>query len=164
MSSPNYEKVEDKMPDPQNPPPYSEKESYRGPDPSAGPLPPMGYGAPSPMPNQYQPYYGAPGADSSQGPVLQPPQAVFITPVQPTNEPDYLVYSIFTMLCCCLPLGIAALVYSIMTREANHMGNLTAAQRNSRLARVLAHSAVGVGLGCLILYIALMVILTTTTT
>uniref|UniRef100_A0A8B9KRJ1 Uncharacterized protein n=1 Tax=Astyanax mexicanus TaxID=7994 RepID=A0A8B9KRJ1_ASTMX len=32
-------------------------------------------------------------------------------PQQPL--PDYLGYSIFTMLCCCLPLGIAALIYSI---------------------------------------------------
>uniref|UniRef100_A0A3Q3W9T5 Uncharacterized protein n=1 Tax=Mola mola TaxID=94237 RepID=A0A3Q3W9T5_MOLML len=31
--------------------------------------------------------------------------------VNPVN--DYMCYSIFTMLCCCLPLGIAALIYSI---------------------------------------------------
>ncbi|MEQ2198726.1 hypothetical protein XENOCAPTIV_017318, partial [Xenoophorus captivus] len=37
--------------------------------------------------------------------VTQPPLA------NPVN--DYLGYSIFTMLCCCLPLGIAALIYSI---------------------------------------------------
>lgn len=32
----------------------------------------------------------------------------------PLNPPvkDYLGYSIFTLLCCCLPLGIIALIYS----------------------------------------------------
>lgn len=43
---------------------------------------------------------------------VQPTMLVTRTPLaQPFN--DYLGYSIFTMLCCCLPLGIAALVYSI---------------------------------------------------
>lgn len=39
---------------------------------------------------------------------------VYVTQV-PLNPPvpDYLGYSIFTMLCCCLPLGIAGLIYSI---------------------------------------------------
>uniref|UniRef100_A0A665TMZ6 Uncharacterized protein n=1 Tax=Echeneis naucrates TaxID=173247 RepID=A0A665TMZ6_ECHNA len=39
----------------------------------------------------------------------------------PLAEPvnDYLCYSIFTMVCCCLPLGIAALIYSISV-SLNH--------------------------------------------
>uniref|UniRef100_H2LNM4 Si:ch73-343g19.4 n=1 Tax=Oryzias latipes TaxID=8090 RepID=H2LNM4_ORYLA len=53
----------------------------------------------------------------------QPPAQPGIVTVQPTvyvtqaplGNPvsDYMCYSIFTMLCCCLPLGIAALIYSI---------------------------------------------------
>ncbi len=40
--------------------------------------------------------------------------AVFVIAAPLTDPvPDYLAYSIFTMLCCCLPLGIAALIYSI---------------------------------------------------
>lgn len=43
---------------------------------------------------------------------VQPTVLVTRTPLaHPVN--DYLGYSIFTMLCCCLPLGIAALIYSI---------------------------------------------------
>lgn len=35
------------------------------------------------------------------------------TPTPPINpKPDYMCYSVFTLLCCCLPLGIAAAVYS----------------------------------------------------
>nr|XP_028598401.1 proline rich transmembrane protein 1B-like [Podarcis muralis] len=111
----------------------------------AMPAPQAGYGA--------MPYYGPPVAGSHLRPVLQPPQAVYVTPVEPTNEPDYLIYSIFTMLCCCLPLGIVALVYSIQTREANFAGNAASAERNSRMARLFSHLAFGIGLGLLILYI-----------
>ncbi|KAG1943845.1 dispanin subfamily A member 2b-like [Pimephales promelas] len=66
-------------------------------------------------------HYGAPAAPVQyvQGPNLvqtvvtvQPPVNVSFTPL--TNpESDYLCYSIFTLLCCCMPLGSAALVYSI---------------------------------------------------
>ncbi|ETE57189.1 hypothetical protein L345_17098, partial [Ophiophagus hannah] len=71
------------------------------------PPPPMYQASPS-MPYQYQPYAGPAGAIP-----VQPQQTILITNVQSVNEPDYLGYSIFTLLCCCLPLGIAALVYSI---------------------------------------------------
>ncbi|XP_053124508.1 cysteine-rich and transmembrane domain-containing protein 1-like [Hemicordylus capensis] len=148
----------------QNPPPYSENLSEDEPNPSKKmlaeqPQPgPMGYGATPPMAPQYQ-QYGQPGAGYGHGPIItQPMQAVFIT--QPVNEPDYLGYSIFTMLCCCLPLGIAALVYSIQTREANLSGNIASAQRNSRMSRIFNHTALGLGIVILILYITLMVILT----
>nr|XP_028598403.1 trafficking regulator of GLUT4 1-like isoform X2 [Podarcis muralis] len=157
MSKPNYEQLGEKALAAQNPPAYSEKEAYAEPDPlkqPPGPAPQAGYGA--------MPYYGPPGAGSNLGPVLQPPQAVYVTPVQPTNEPDYLIYSIFTMLCCCLPLGIAALVYSIQTREANFAGNAASAKRNSRMARLFGHIALGIGLGCLVIYIIIVVVVSTT--
>lgn len=74
---------------------------------------PQGYGAP--------PQYG--GAPYAQQPYPQQypaqPGTVAHSTVYVTQGPlanpvnDYLGYSIFTMLCCCLPLGIAALIYSI---------------------------------------------------
>nr|XP_034977028.1 synapse differentiation-inducing gene protein 1-like isoform X2 [Zootoca vivipara] len=89
----------------------------------------------------------------------QTPQAIYIVPPQPTNEPEHLGYSIFTMLCCFLPLGIAALIFSIKTRDANLAGNGTAARQHSRTAMFLSHLAVGMGLMLLILYIVLTVIM-----
>ncbi|XP_042296629.1 synapse differentiation-inducing gene protein 1-like isoform X2 [Sceloporus undulatus] len=156
MSNMKYGKLEDNVPAGGVPPNYEESAPLKRP---VEPAAPMGYGATPPMPPQGQYPYGPSGSGYYQDPVLQLPQAG-IRYVQPTNEPDYLGYSIFTMLCCCLPLGIAALIYSIQTRDANHRGDAASAQRNSRNARILAHTALGVGLVLLIVYIVLMVIMT----
>ncbi|XP_003225119.2 uncharacterized protein LOC100563944 [Anolis carolinensis] len=139
MSQPKYMRMEDDTSDVLNPPPYCNA--------SDGPLPP-----------QYQPYYNPPGARTNNEPVFQTSQTIVITHGQPISEPDYMAYSIFTILCCCLPLGIAALVYSVKTQEANRVGNSISAQKNSRMARNLAHSALGIGLTFLIVYIILFVI------
>ncbi|XP_050979198.1 synapse differentiation-inducing gene protein 1-like isoform X3 [Labeo rohita] len=77
--------------------------------------------------------------------VVQP--AVLMTPMPVvTAVPDYLGYSIFTMLCCCLPLGIAATIYSCSTRDANLAGHIEYAKRSSKTALILNHVAVGVGI------------------
>ncbi len=49
------------------------------------------------------------GYDGQTGVIVQP--NVFVAPIV-MAAPDYLGYSIFTLLFCCLPLGIAAVVYS----------------------------------------------------
>ncbi|KAK2874654.1 hypothetical protein Q8A67_021807 [Cirrhinus molitorella] len=63
-----------------------------------------------------------------------------------TAIPDYLGYSIFTMLCCCLPLGIAATIYSCSTRDANMAGQREMAMSSSRVAFILNNVALGIGL------------------
>ncbi len=71
------------------------------------------------FPSSFQ-QYGAPVASGLYTPGSCPVQNVVT--MQPTAEvftplanplPDYLGYSIFTLLCCCMPLGSAALVYSL---------------------------------------------------
>jgi len=82
--------------------------------------------------------------------MVQPTVFVHRAPLaQPVN--DYLGYSIFTMLCCCLPLGVAALIYSISTRDANMAGDQITAERNSRTSRLLNHVSLGIGLTSFIL-------------
>ncbi|MBN3276956.1 SYN1L protein, partial [Polyodon spathula] len=116
----------------------------------------MGYSGPQ----QYVAYPPGQGSSQGQHPMGQGP-AVTVQPAIYLQRapleypmPDYLGYSIFTMLCCCLPLGIAALIYSISTRDANNMGNAELAKKNSRLARNLNHTGLGIGIAILILWIA----------
>nr|XP_028598399.1 proline-rich transmembrane protein 1-like [Podarcis muralis] len=160
----NYERLkEDSTTTTQDPPPYADKDSHEDPEPTKpliGPEPRhMGWPS-NAVPSQYQ-HYGAAGAGSYQVPILQPPQATVIIRGPPANEPDYLAYSICTMLCCCLPLGIAALIYSMQTREANLNGDVIAAKRNSKMARILANTALGVGCVLIVVYIIIMAIVYT---
>uniref|UniRef100_A0A3Q3EKK7 Si:dkey-33i11.9 n=1 Tax=Labrus bergylta TaxID=56723 RepID=A0A3Q3EKK7_9LABR len=78
-----------------------------------------------------------------------------VTPGHPVN--DYLCYSVFTMICCCLPLGVAALIYSI---SANIVGDRITAERSSRTSRTLNHVALGIGIGVFILSIVYLVVMT----
>ncbi|MGH0189884.1 UNVERIFIED_CONTAM: hypothetical protein FKN15_039525 [Acipenser sinensis] len=83
--------------------------SYPGPQqyvaypPGQGPYPPA---QPYPSPQGQYPM--------GQGPAVTMQPAIYVQRAPLAHPmPDYLGYSIFTMLCCCLPLGIAALIYSI---------------------------------------------------
>ncbi|XP_073704056.1 proline-rich transmembrane protein 1-like [Garra rufa] len=131
-----------------------------------------GFPAPHSYPSSSQ-QYGAPpasgpytqGSNGVQNVVTVQPMAEVFTPLA-NPLPDYLCYSIFTMLCCCMPLGSAALVYSLTTRDANMFGHQHIASRNSRMARILNHVSLAIGLiFCLILvvYIILAVIVVTRT-
>lgn len=88
--------------------------------PQGGYPPAQGYGsAPyGAQPYTAQPYGGQPAYPGQAAVTVQP--TVYVTQGTPINPvPDYLGYSIFTMLCCCLPLGIAALIYSINVSRSN---------------------------------------------
>ncbi|XP_017309381.1 synapse differentiation-inducing gene protein 1 [Ictalurus punctatus] len=114
-----------------------------------GVYPPVqGYGA---TPYGAQPYPGQGGV------TVQP--TMFVTPaIQVNPVPDYLAYSIFTMVCCCLPLGIAALIYSINTRDANLTGNRDMALRHSRTSRLLNNIALGLGIVSIIIVIIIVAV------
>ncbi|XP_036414445.1 interferon-induced transmembrane protein 1-like [Colossoma macropomum] len=140
-----------------------DKQPPSDPDYNTGYNPPPGY------PNQTGYPQGQPCEASYQGQSQGPYPGQPIVTVQPTFHvatgplaqplPDYLGFSIFTMLCCCLPLGIAALVFSIKTRDANMSGNRPLAESNSRTARILNNTALGIGIVITIVYIVLIVII-----
>ncbi|XP_026139112.1 tumor suppressor candidate 5 homolog [Carassius auratus] len=93
-------------------------------------------------------------------PVVAAQPAVFVTTTPMASlVPDYLGYSIFTMLCCCFPLGIAALVFSFSTRNANFAGQRALAEKNSNTALNLNHAALGIGVVFIVLYIILKTVL-----
>ncbi|CAM5176502.1 unnamed protein product [Eretmochelys imbricata] len=164
MSLPGYGKGPEPSV-PAQPPPYSNVPPYGAPPPllpSGGQLPAPSYGA---APNQqgYYPPYNQQGSyppyneDPNRGPMGYAPQQVILVSPPPAKENDYLGYSIFTLLCCCLPLGIVALVYSIQTRDANNSGNTSQAQQSSRMARIFNHTALGVGIVVLIVWVAIVI-------
>ncbi|XP_072317456.1 uncharacterized protein [Eucyclogobius newberryi] len=152
-----------------NPPPYQEDSSmgysqpgqqFAGnPQPYPGqPYPGQPYpGQPYPgQPYPGQPYPGQPyPGQPYPGEFYAGQTVIALQPQAPLSPPenDYLGYSIFTLLCCCMPLGIAAVIYSIFTRQANSSGNRGEAERSSRCARTLNHTAVGLGLVFIIIYI-----------
>ena len=53
----------------------------------------------------------------------------------PPKPNNYLVFSILVTLFCCLPTGIAAIVYSSQTDSAYYAGNYDAAISNSGKAK-----------------------------
>ncbi|XP_043936656.1 interferon-induced transmembrane protein 1-like [Protopterus annectens] len=119
---------------------------------------------PSVPPYDSQGYYPPPDYSGfySQG-SLPAPNVINAQPAIIVTQPysgypvpqDYLAFSIVTMLFCCLPLGIAALIYSVQTRDAISYGNLEEAQRKSLISRNLNISALVFGIAIIAVVIIL---------
>ncbi|KAJ0063950.1 hypothetical protein NL108_014473 [Boleophthalmus pectinirostris] len=72
--------------------------------------------------------------------------------------PSYLGWSIFNTLCCCLPLGIAAIVCSCRAQNANAVGDQINAEDASRTAKILNVVGLVCGIILLIIFITLKVL------
>lgn len=94
---------------------------------SAAPPPPPGYGG----------GYGGPGGG--------------------TPPPNHLVWSILSTLFCCLPLGIASIVFAAQVNGKYAAGDVTGAQESSKKARTFALWATIIGAVFTVLYILLIV-------
>ena len=57
-------------------------------------------------------------------------------PVTAPHVPNYLIASIFLTLCCCLPLGIPAIIFSSMASSHLAAGNYAAASDASNKAKL----------------------------
>ncbi len=109
----------DSVPPP--PPPPAGGAPYRG-EPAGQPYggQPQPYGA---QPYGAQPYGGQPyGGPPYGGPTGAPP-------------PNYLVWAILSTLFCCLPLGVAAIVFASQVNSKYNVGDYAGAQDSSRKAR-----------------------------
>lgn len=56
----------------------------------------------------------------------------------PVVIPNYLVQSVLVTLCCCLPLGVVAIVNSAQVDSRLAAGDIAGAQRASKNARMFA--------------------------
>lgn len=67
-------------------------------------------------------------------------------PPAPNTVPNYLVQSILTTLCCCLPFGIVAIVHAASVNGKLATGDYDGAVDSSNKAKMWAWIAFGVGL------------------
>lgn len=76
-------------------------------------------------------------------------QQKVVTYAPPESVPNHLVQAILVTLCCCLPFGVVALIYSSQVNTKLAVGDVAGAQASSRLARnwVLVSFLVGILLG-----------------
>ncbi|KAM3923103.1 synapse differentiation-inducing gene protein 1-like [Leptodactylus fuscus] len=87
-----------------------------------------------------------------EAPLPLPVDAIVVSPennvvvvTTPTYK-DYLGCSIFNLICCCFPIGLAALIFSCKTKNSTSCGDLTSAASNSRVAFILNMVALALGL------------------
>ena len=60
--------------------------------------------------------------------------------------PNYLVQSILVTLCCCLPLGVVAIIFSAQVNSKLAAGDYAGAQEASRKAKMFVWIAFGLGI------------------
>ena len=75
----------------------------------------------------------------------QPHGPIPVTSKSKEHIPNYLIFSIFVCLCCCLPFGIAGIVYASQVNAKIARGDLVGARESSDKA--LKWSTIGVIIG-----------------
>ncbi|HET6181507.1 MAG TPA: CD225/dispanin family protein [Candidatus Sulfotelmatobacter sp.] len=91
---------------------------------------------------------GAPVPLQAEGLVLPPGATV----------PNYLVFAILTTVFCCLPTGIAAIVFAAQVNGKLQAGDLAGAQAASKNAKLWCLVSLGLGLGITLIYGILMMV------
>ncbi len=87
---------------------------------------------------------GEPGGDAS--PAATPAPAAAGDGGAPVRVDTWLWQSIVATLLCCLPIGIAAIIFSAQAQSAINVGDHAKAQEKARLAKTLTIVAVVFGL------------------
>lgn len=78
-------------------------------------------------------------------------------PQKPVNWVPYLILSIISTLCCCLPFGVVGIVFSAKINSAMLAGNLEEAQNNAKMARTWIIVSFAIGLLTWLIYMVLIV-------
>jgi len=133
--------------EPQNPyganEPGSQPQQPQQPEQGAGQ--PPAYGAPQ------APQYGVPQAPQ-YGASPYPAAPQYAGGYAQPAPPNYLVWSILATVFCCLPLGIAAIVFSSQVNSKWMAGDHAGAQESSRKAKLFTIWAVVAGVVVGIVY------------
>ena len=78
-------------------------------------------------------------------------------PQKPVNWVPYLILSIISTLCCCLPFGVVGIVFSAKINSAMLAGNLEEAQNNAKMAKIWIIVSFAIGLLTWLIYMVLIV-------
>ena len=78
-------------------------------------------------------------------------------PQKPVNWVPYLILSIISTLCCCLPFGVVGIVFSAKINSAMLAGNLEESQNNAKMARIWIIVSFAIGLLTWLIYMVLIV-------
>ena len=80
-------------------------------------------------------------------------QAVSGVVVQPgVNVPNYLVFAILVTVLCCLPTGVAAIVYAAQVNSKLQVGDIAGAQQASKNAKMWCWISLGAGLVVMVVW------------
>lgn len=118
-------------------------------EPGAPPPPPQapGWGSTPPPAAPDQPAYGQQPYGQPQPFGQQPYGAPAGSP-----PPNYLVPAILATIFCCLPLGIASIVFAAQVNGKHAAGDYAGAQEASRKAKQFAIWSLAAGLVVIVLY------------
>ncbi len=115
---------------------------------SAPPPPPYGSAPPPPYGSAPPPQYGS----------APPPAPGYGQPVGGgTPPPNYLVWGILSTVFCCLPLGIASIVFAAQVNGKWAAGDVAGAQDSSQKAKKFAIWSAVAGVVIVVLYVVLIV-------
>lgn len=70
-----------------------------------------------------------------------------------TPPPNYLVQSILVTLCCCLPLGVVAIIFAAQVNSKFAAGDLAGAMESSRKAKMFCWIAFGLGIAAQLIWL-----------
>jgi hypothetical protein len=70
--------------------------------------------------------------------------------------PNYLVFAILVTVFCCLPTGIAAIIYAAQVNTKLQAGDIAGAQLSSKNAKMWVLISVGAGLLVMLCYLGFM--------
>ncbi len=120
---------------------------YGTPPPPPPPPPPGGYGGGPPPPTPPGGYGGGPPPGYGSGPY---------GPGAPGPKPDNnLVWAILSTVLCCLPIGIASIVFASQVDSKWSAGDYAGAREASEKAKKFAIISAGVVVGLMVLFLVL---------
>jgi hypothetical protein len=99
-------------------------------------------------------YTPPPAPPSTHTPPRPPGGGSYGTPPAAETIPNYLIQSIIVTLCCCLPLGVVAIVFAAQVNSKLAAGDLAGARDASAKAKMFCWIAFLIGIVACVIWMA----------